>query len=139
MLSEVSNKDYSRFSIQPERDQVSNYIFISAYRQKLGGLISNLYGEYFSDEPPPFSDMPRQVITQTQQQSVSVQMLLEFQSKIDENLQKVENGSKEEGFLKKLKSTLSAVSNVNDLLRQCMKLGKEFGLNVQDILALWGG
>jgi hypothetical protein len=75
-------------------------IAVSTYRQKLGGLISWLHGKYFTDEPPPFSGMPSTVIIQVQQQSVSVQMLLDIQTKIDEALTKAK-GEKEQGFLKK--------------------------------------
>ena len=140
LLSDTTEKDYSRFKIEPKSSTVGSgsYVRVNTYRQKISGLISNLYGEYFSDETPPFSGMPNTVITQTQQQSVSVQILLDIQSKIDEMLPKVESGSKEESFLKKFKSILSSVSNVNELIRKCMKLAHEFGLNIQDILSLWG-
>jgi hypothetical protein len=109
------------------------------HRQKIGGLISNLHGEYFSDETPPFSGMPSTVITQTQQQTMSIQLLLDIQSKIDELLPSLEAGSKKQKFLDKFKSILSSVSNVNDLIGKCMKLAHEFDLNVQDILSMWGG
>jgi len=141
LLSDSTEKDYGRFKIEPKLRKTSSgsYVRVNIYRQKISGLISNLYGEYFSDETPPFSGMPSTVITQTQQQSVSIQILLDIQSKIDEILPTVETGSKEESFLKKFKSILSSVSNVNELISKCMKLAHEFGLNVQDILSLWGG
>lgn len=141
LLSEVVEKDYSRFRIDPQRSKhgSSSYIRVDTYRQKIGGLISNLHGEFFSDETPPFSGMPSTIITQTQQQSVSVQILLDIQSKIDEILPKVKSGSKEESFLNKFKGVLSSISNVNQLVSKFMKLAHEFGLNIQDILAMWGG
>lgn len=141
LLSDATEKDYSRFNIEPKSSRTSSgsYVRVNTYRQKISGLISNLYGEYFSDEIPPFSGMPSTVITQTQQQSVSIQIVLDIQSKIDEILPKVESGSKEESFLKKFKSILSSISNVNELVSKCMKLAHEFGLNVQDIISLWGG
>ncbi|RKY72091.1 MAG: hypothetical protein DRP97_01120 [Candidatus Latescibacterota bacterium] len=137
--SSETGRDYSRFKIDPIQGQYSTFIRIDTYRQKVGGLISRLHGEYFSDEIPPFSGMPSTVITQTQQQSVSVQILLDIQSKIDELLPNTEEGSKKQNFLKKFKSILSSVSNVNDLIGKCMKLANEFGLNVQDILSMWSG
>jgi len=141
LLSKVAEKDYDRFRISPKPSSRSSSLYVPTdiYRQKIGGLISNLHGEYFSDETPPFSGMPSTVITQTQQQSVSVQILLDIQRKIDEILPKVESGSKEESFLKKLKSILSSISNVNQLVSQFMKLAHECGLNVQGILSMWGG
>jgi len=138
LFSLEAAKDYSRFKIKPNQLKYSKFIQISTYKQKVGGLISHLHGEYFSDEIPPFSGMPSTVITQTQQQSVSVQLVLDIQSKIDELLPKIEEGSKKQNFLKKFKSILSSISNVNDLIVKCMKLAHEFDLNVQDILSMWG-
>jgi len=138
-LSSATKRDYNRFKIDPIGGEGRPFIRVNTYRQKVSGLISRLHGEYFSDEPAPFSGMPSTVITQTQHQAVSIQMLLDVQSKIDEKLSKSEKGSKEEGFLKKFKGILSSISNANELIRQCVKLANEFGLSVKDILALWGG
>lgn len=138
LLCIETGKDYSRFKIEPIQGSYSRFIYINAYKQKVGGLISRLHGEYFSDEIPPFSGTPSNVFTQTQQQSVSVQLVLDIQSKIDELLPKVEEGSKKQNFLKKFKSILSSISNVNDLIAKCMKLAHEYDLNVQDILSMWG-
>lgn len=141
LLSDAAEKDYGRFRIDPKSyiQGSGSYVRVDTYRQKIGGLISNLHGEYFSDETPPFSGMPSTVITQTQQQTMSIQLLLDIQSKIDELLPNLEVGSKKQKFLDKFKSILSSVSNVNDLLGKCMKLAHEFDLNVQDILSMWGG
>lgn len=142
LLSDVAEKDYGRFRINPKPSSTSRsslYVPTDIYRQKLGGLISNLHGEYFLDEPAPFSGMPSTVITQTQQQSMTIQIVLDIQSKIDELLPTLEAGSKKQKFLEKFKSILSSVLNVNDLIGKCMKLADEFDLNVQDILSLWSG
>jgi hypothetical protein len=138
LLSKKTQKSYDRFKIVPKQGQGGPLLAINTFRQKVGGLISNLHGEYFSDEPPPFSGMPSTIINQTQQQTISVQLVLDIQSKIDELLPKVEDGSNEQKFLEKFKSTLSSVSNVNDAIGKCMKFADEFGVNVQEILSLWG-
>jgi hypothetical protein len=135
-LSICTNFNYSRFKIEPTRDDLGGYITISVYRQKLSGLIFRLHGEYFSDEPPLFGNMPSAIITQNQQQSVSVQILLDIQTKIDEVLSKTTD-KKERGFLTKFKSILSSLTNVNDILAMCMKLAKEYGLSIQDLISLW--
>lgn len=141
LLCDKTVRDYTRFRIDPKRSTVSSdsYVHIDTYRQKLGGLISHLHGEYFSDETPPFSGMPSTVINQTQQQNMSVQLVLDVQTKIDELLPNLEAGTKKQKFLEKFKGILSSVSNVNDLISKCMKLANEFGLNVQDMASLWGG
>lgn len=139
LLYDETGKNYERFEVLPTRTQGGNpRVEITTYRQKIGGLISNIYGEYFSDETPPFSGMPSTIINQSQQQTVSVQLVLDIQSKIDELLPKVEDGSNKQKFLEKFKSTLSSVSNVNDAIGKCMKFADEFGVNVKEILSLWG-
>lgn len=135
-LSTCANLNYSRFKIEPIPDDFGGFIRIATYRQKLGGLISRLHAEYFSDEPPPFSGMPSTVITQVQQQSVSVQMIVDISAKIGEALAKAKNDN-EKGFLNKLKSGLGTITNVNDLLKQCMKMANDYGLSIQDLLSLW--
>ncbi len=141
LLCDEAGEDYKRFRIDCKTSKLdsSSYVRVDTYRQKLGGLISNLHGEYFSDETPPFAGMPSTVITQTQQQSMSIQLLLDVQTKIDELLPNLEAGSEKQKFLEKFKSILSSVSNVNDLIGKFMKLAHKFDLNVHDILSLWGG
>jgi len=134
LLSETSNDDHSRFLIKPEIGDLGPFIYISSYRQKLGGLISNLHGKYFSDEQAPFSGMPSTIISQSQQQDQSVQMYLNIQSKIDHALRDVENGSQEKGFLEKFKNTLSTASNVNELFKLCFNLAKEYGIGISTLL-----
>jgi len=136
LLSTITGQDFGRFKAQPIDNE---FIYVNTYRQKLGGLISRLHGEFFSDEPAPFSGMPSMVVTQTQQQSMSVQMLLDVQSAIDEALPRTEDGSKQQGFLKKFKSLLSSVKDANQLISLFIKTAKDVGLTIDDIAKLWGG
>ena len=128
LLTSVAEEDYSRFCVQPPEGE--KWVHIVTYRQQLGGLISYLHGKYFTNEPAPFSGGPSTIITQSQQQSQFIQMVLDVQSKIDEQMPHFSDGSKEKGFLQKLKSSLSSISNVTQLLNQLFKLAKEFGLNI---------
>ncbi len=140
-LSKVSGEDYSRFLLEPILYNVgSPAIRLVTYRQKLGGLISRLHAEYFADELGPFgsasvSGVPHTVlsINQQQNQSVHLQMLLEIQSKIDENISEYPEGSKEKDFLQRFKSSLSSISNVTQLFSLFLKMAKEFGLSINDI------
>jgi len=136
-LNNISGKNYDRFRITPlSGGDGYTFIRLLVYRNKLGGLISRLYGEYFSGEPAPFSGKPGTVITQTQQQSQSfqIQMLLEVQSKIDEKIPKFDKGSKERGFLEKIKGSLASVRNVAELISLLLKTGRDIGLTVDQIL-----
>lgn len=134
LLSKVSDKDYSSFKIEPlESGTFGSFIRLLTYRQKLGGLIARLHQEYFRDEPAPFSGVPSVVVNQTQEQNQSVTILLEVQSKIDEQLPQYEDGSKEHSFLKKLKSSLPTISNVTQLISTIGKVANDFGIGPEAI------
>lgn len=139
-LNEISAKDYNRFKIIPIKGSGGNFTTATIYRQRLGGLIARLHGEYFSEEQAPFAGMPNTVIQQTQQQnqSVDIQMLLAVQSKIDEQLSKFPEGSKERTFLQKLKSSLTSVKDVTQLLSQLITTAKNLGLSVDDLSEVLG-
>ncbi|MBI2472734.1 MAG: hypothetical protein HYV59_16080 [Planctomycetes bacterium] len=134
LISKISREDFNRFLIlNIEENVAGKFIRPILYRQKLGGLISFLHGKYFNDEPTPFSAGPSTIISQQQNQSVHVQMLLEIQSKIDERIHSLPEGSKEKSFLQKFKNKLSSISNVTQFISQLIKMAKEFGLNIDDI------
>ena len=139
-LNKVSGENYDRFKIQPKiTQQGSVFMGIIPYRSKLGGLISRLHAEYFSDEQPPFSGMPTTIISQSQQQSQSfqIELLLQIQSKIDEQLHKFEKGSKERTFLEKLKGSLSSVKNAVGMIALLTKMASEYGLTIEQLKELF--
>jgi hypothetical protein len=139
LLTKETGKDYSRFLLKPRssdfQGRTRQYLPTIDYRQKLGGLISRLHAEYFSEEPPPFSGMPSTIINQTQQQtqSVHVQMLLDVRSHIDKKLPEFQKGSAERSFLENLKTKLSSVSNVVDLFSLCTKLARDAGISLETL------
>jgi hypothetical protein len=116
------------------------YIHLSEYRQRLGGIISYLHSKYFADEPDPLGGSPSMIINQSQQQSqsVTVQMLLDVSSKIDEHLLKGNINEKEKGFLQKIKGSLSSVRNIIDLISLVLKTAKDFNLDINYIGKLFG-
>lgn len=136
-LKTVCGNSFDKFLIEPHRDSKEQYVENDTFRFKLGGLISRLHGEYFSDEIAPFSGMPSTIITQNQQQIQSVQMFLDIQSKIIESSKQFDEGSKEKKFIDKLKGSLSTVSNVNDLIKLCLKLAEEFGVGLAALLKIF--
>ena len=139
LLNQLSDKDYSRFCVTTVRLGGGSIVLpLVAYRQKLGGLINSLHAEYFSNEQAPFSGSPNMVVTQSQQQNQTfhVQMLLEIQSKIDEKVLNYKEGSKEKSFLQKIKSSLSSVSGVAQLLNLFITTTKEFDLNLDTISSI---
>ena len=139
LLSKISEENFSRFKINLSTDGSEGYVLFTTYRQKLSGLIGTLHSKYFQNEPFPLGGSPSTIITQSQQQlqSFHVQILLDIQSKIDGNLNNYEEGSKEKGFLKKVKDSLSSISNVTELLTLILNTAKEFGLTISDISKLF--
>jgi len=143
-LNSISGEDYNRFKmaikqIRHGREGTRDVVDVGTYRAKLGGLVSRLHGQYFSDEPAPFSGMPSTVISQSQQQSqtVHIQMLLDFQSKIDAQLQKIEPGDKRRTFLEKVKEALSSVKDYAGLIALWITTARECGLTLEELLELF--
>jgi len=138
-LSYVSKKNYDNFKINPETNESDQYIDTIVCRLKLGGLIAKLHGEFFSDEPAPFSGMPSTAInlTQNQNQTVQIEILLNMQAKICEKINQYEVGSKERSFLEKVKVSLKSVSNIVQLVLLLLKTGKEIGLTIEQMLSIF--
>jgi hypothetical protein len=134
LISKITGEDYERFCIVPITDEPLTCVRIDTYRQKLNGLISRLKAEYSLDKPQPVK-VPNTVITLTQQQnqSIHIQIVLEIQSKIDEHISHYQEGSKERNFLNKLKESLSSVSNISQLISHILKIAKDMGLDIADI------
>lgn len=137
-LNNISGKDYNKFKVQPQpmASGRGSYVLVSQYRTKLSGLISRLYGEYFSDESAPFSGMPSTVITQNQHQSQNVQILLEIQSIIDQKLAETKDET-EKSFLQKIKTKLSSVKSVGELISLILSTGTALGLTLEQIYKLF--
>ena len=137
-LSKITGDDYGRFMLKPKLMNGHNIVNLTTYRQTLGGIINRIHGVYFSDENMPFSGSPQTIISQNQTQSQSIQMLQDFQNKIDGEIIKSKDDPKKVGFLKKVESKLSQVKDVNDLLKLLLKTAKELGVNMSELLSLFG-
>lgn len=133
----LPDDDLSRFKVD-RIDYFGNKdgFSISEFRQKVSGLMMFLYGNYFENENEPFSGHPSTIISQNQQQnqSANIQILLNFQSILDEKISKFSEGSKERGFLGKIKNSLSSVKDANQLVLTILGLGSQLGLTVNQIL-----
>jgi hypothetical protein len=138
-LSEITGKNYDNFFIKTDRSEYTEYIDTTVYRTKLGGLISKLHAEYFDTLPEPFSGKPSIVITQSQQQNQQIlfQLILDVQSKIDEKIPSLKEGSKEKTFFQKVKKSLSATTGIIDLLNKIFVLAKECGVSTEQLMNLF--
>lgn len=138
-LNDLTGKDYSDYIIEPQHsNSFGSFITLTIYRNKLGGIISRLHAEYFEEMAEPFGGGPSIVVNQSQQQTQSVSVLLqtvvELRDKIDQELPKYEEGTKEKGFLKKLKDSITTATSVTNLMSIIVKLAAEFGIS-PDMLA----
>lgn len=132
-LNEVTGQDYNKFKIQPLQGSFGPFARVEDYRSKLGGLISRLHGEFFSDEPAPFSGMPSTIINQNQSQSVNIQMIVELTEKITQQANKFDEGTPERGFLEKIKKGLSNIKNIADVLNLVFESATQYGLSLEKI------
>jgi hypothetical protein len=136
-LSRISGENYNRFKITPRRIGRSAQLTVDVgtYRGKLGGLISRLHSQYFSDEVAPFSGMPSTVISQIQHQgqSIQVQMLLDFQSKIEEKINQLKPEDNKRKFLERIKGALASVRDYAGLIALFLTTAKEFGLTLEEL------
>ena len=141
-LNSFTGNDYDRFKLNPENDENwGPFIKISEYRSNLNALIMNLHAEYYNDEVTPFGGAPQTVISQSQnqQQSVSLTMIMEFQSLVDKQLYgNTELTEKERGFLEKVKSNLPSVKTAADLVSTVINIAKATGLDITDLAKVFG-
>ncbi len=139
-LMKVTNKDYARFKIKPESAHdpaFASDLTVGEYRGKLGGIIARLHGEYFSDEPAPFASMPSTIITQSQNQSVHVEFILEMSNLINDKMNKAPEGTPEKKFLEKIRGTLSKVKNVSQFVTLVIMTAKEMGISLEQLASLF--
>ena len=138
-LNSVTGKNYDNFKLASMRGSARQAIPVEMYRQKLGGLIARLHGEYFSDEVTPFAEMPSTVISQSQNQnqSLHVQLLLELNDLIHEKLGKVQDGTKEKTFLEKVKASLSSVKSISQLITLILTTSHELGITIEQLKSLF--
>jgi hypothetical protein len=137
-LNNITGENYNRFKMEPYQSGKAFYVSKETYKGKLAGLIARLHGKYFANEPAPFSDMPGMVISQTQMQSqTQTQMILDLQSKIDEQLRNFKPGDKKHTFLEKVKGALATVKDYSGFIALCITTAKEVGLSLGELSELF--
>jgi len=140
-LNKITANDFSRFRLSIHPDGDSPYVRGNEYRSNLNGLIMNLYSTYFSSENPPFSGSPQTVVNQTQSQNqeVSITMIMEFQSLIDKQLYGNQSLSKEQKtFLEIIKENLPSVKTAVDLVSTIISVAKTLGMNIDQVKNSFG-
>lgn len=137
-LSKATNKDYSKYKLTSESGDGERFIRLTVVRLKLGGVISRLHGEYFSDESAPFSGMPSTVnnFTQMQQQTATQTIILEFQEVLNEKIVSTPKEN-EKSFLQKVKEGLGTIKNTAELMKLILETAKQFGFDINQVLAIF--
>jgi len=140
-LNKITGQDYNQHKIKAIYYENGSHASTVLVRTKHNGLISQLRSEYFPSEPEPFAGAPSTIVSQTQNQQqnqeLHLQMILEFQSKIDEKLNEVQDGSKEKTFLEKIKSSLSKIKDYSQMLHLILTTGKDVGLTIDEIIKIF--
>jgi len=115
-----------------------NYVNLNNFRFQLGGLISRLYGQYFSDERNPLDGSPSTVIntTQNQSQTVQLEIAIEMTELITKKLLNYKDGTKERTFLEQVKDGLRGGKNVVELIDLILKTGAALGLTAVNMISL---
>ena len=133
-LNAATGTNYDQFKIIETRDSDGyvNDVRLSTLRTKLGGLISRLHAEYFSDELPPFSgspSSPRTVINnqnsqqQSQQQHQEQKIELEQMVKNAQEMIQAEYGEEQ-------------AKKASDLIKQIISNPKNWAIIATSIIAL---
>jgi hypothetical protein len=143
-LEKVTGKDYKRYQVVVDRRYGEPLMMATDYRSKVNALIMRLHGEYFVDETHPFSGSPTTVVNQSskqeqsQNQSVNISMILDFQSSIDKTLYGNPNlDDMQKSFLEKIKQSLSSVKSFVELINLIVVTAKAVGLNLEIALNLF--
>jgi len=138
-LNKLSENDYSKFKVSNiQRGDRYESIFITEYRNKLGALITRLYGTYFYTELSPLPGMPSTNITVSNQQSQQQSMVIDLQNIVDEKLKTIEPETSESNFLKDLKNGLSGITGIANLMLLLSELGEKYNLTMKEISTLLG-
>lgn len=134
-LNSITSKDYSKFKVNVIQDDSGPHIITHEYRSNLNGLIMRLHAEYFSEEPSPFGGSPKMIVSQTQQQSQTAQimMIMNFQSLIDKKLYSSKLNDKEKTFLERIKAKLPLVSSVAELISSILSIAKDLNLDINQV------
>lgn len=132
-LEQATNASYEEFkAIAGDYDDGG--VPPNIFRPTLNSLINYLHGEYFPNDPLPFSGTPALSVhnnnLQHQSQSTTV-TIQQFTQLIDKKLPFYEEESKERSFLEKLKGTISNAKDASEIITTVLALAQTYGLGIE--------
>ncbi len=135
-ISEITGGDFSRFKMTPVRSSDDQWIVTITYHQKLSGLISRLYGEFFSTELNPLTSAPSTQTTINQFQSQTQNLIIDFKNVIEGQIQNSKDDN-EKNFLNTLKSKIEGVQNVTQLIKMILQTARDFGVELSNLISMF--
>jgi len=137
-LNSVTDSNYDKFKVEVKISNLYNsqrqYIDLDSYRTKLAGLISRLYGEYFSEEQMPFSVTPNTIIntsqTQVQSQQQQQSMIVDIAMMIAEKKNSYEPQTPERDFLDKFGETLKTAKDIKEIITTLIHIATTTGVGL---------
>lgn len=142
-LNSITGKNYDFAKVDIKKADsgfgIPYFVSLTEFRLKLGGVISRLYAEYFSDEANPLDGSPTTLITNSQNQSQTLQLeiVLEISALIGKKIDTLEEGSKEKKFFEQIKSGLTTSKGVVGLIKDILLTGQNLGISIGEILKLF--
>lgn len=142
-LNGITGKNYDKFKVDIKVAgagfSTPHYISLVEFKIKLGGLISRLYAEFFSNEKNPLDGSPSTMInnSQSQNQNLQVEIALEISDLISNKINNLEKGSKERSFLEQVKEGLKSGKGAVDLVNLILTTASKSGLAIDEIMKLF--
>ena len=137
-IEEITCKKYNKYRMSVTHVDYTggDFIHVITYHQKLSGLISRLYGEFFSTELNPLTNGPSTQTTINQIQSQSQNLVIDLKQTIEEKLPNMKD-SNEKNFLTTLKDKLTGIKNVTQLIKTIISTARDFGIGLEQAVSLF--
>ena len=122
----------------PNSLKPGQFVKVNNFKIQASGLISRIYGKYFADEKNPLDGSPSTIIntTQTQNQSIKVEIAVEMTELISQKILEHKEGSTERTFLEQIRDGLKTGKNIVELINLILSTGSQLGLTTAAILQL---
>lgn len=137
-LNQETSKDYNKFRIEPEIVDGIAKVYVTVFRQKLGGLIDYLHAEYFEEDQRPFSGQPSTIVSQNQTQNMSVQLYVQFGMELQKAMERAET-EEEKSFLKDISGKIETVKTFIEFILLVTNLAVKHGITMDRLKTIFGG
>ena len=135
-INKITGENYDRFKMKVSKGQSVEFIQVVSYQQKLAGLISRLYGKFFSTERNPLTSEPSTQTTINQFQTQSQNVIIDLKRTIDKKITETQDPV-EKNFLTKLKDKIEGVHDVTQAIKTVTLTAAEVGLGLEALIKLF--